>query len=100
MLELESTDEGTLLRIRVRPGSVCDRLVGEHAGRLKLAVAAPPERGKANQAVLKLLAKVLKLPKSRLRIVAGRTSPDKSVLVSGLTRTELLDRLKAVIPIR
>ncbi|HXX95431.1 MAG TPA: DUF167 domain-containing protein, partial [Planctomycetota bacterium] len=63
------------LSLKVVPKSSRDRIVGWVGDRLKVQVTAPPERGRANQAVLALLAGVLELPASRIRLVAGETGP-------------------------
>lgn len=70
------------MRLRVSPGARSDRILGVHGGALKISVSAPPERGKANRAVVDLLATVLGLPRSAVRIVAGESSRDKVALVS------------------
>ena len=67
------------LPIKVIPKSSRDRVVGWVGDRLKVAVTAAPERGKANEAVIEVLAAALELPKSRLRIVSGAASPLKVV---------------------
>lgn len=76
------------LAVRVTPRAARDRIDGLAAGPdgravLKLGVTAPPEDGKANAAVLKLLAKALRLPKTSLSVVAGATGRSKTVLLSG-----------------
>jgi uncharacterized protein (TIGR00251 family) len=81
------------LPVYVQPGSSRERVVGEHDGRLKLAVAAPPERGQANAAVCRLLARELGLRKGSVRVVAGRTSRLKEVLIERVTP----DALDAII---
>lgn len=75
----ETPDGGTLLRVRVTPKGGRDAIDGpgvDAAGlaHLKVRVSAPPEDGAANAAVVKLLAKSLKLPKSSLSIDSGATS--------------------------
>ena len=97
MIKAKKTINGILLPIHVAPGASRSRVTGELDGRLKIAVAAAPERGKANQAVLKLLAKALELRKSQLSIVAGTTSRRKTVEVQDLTEAELLVKLEAVL---
>jgi uncharacterized protein YggU (UPF0235/DUF167 family) len=57
-------------------------------------VAAPPEGGKANEAVLRLLADRLGLPKASLTLVSGRSSRDKIVQVSGIDQAEAARRLE------
>jgi uncharacterized protein YggU (UPF0235/DUF167 family) len=58
----------------VSPGASRTELAGRHGEGWKARIAAPPERGRANQALLDLLAEKLRLPRSRLAVVAGRTS--------------------------
>ena len=80
-LELTPAAGGTRLRLRVKAGAKRDAILGRHGGALKLSVTAAPERGKANRAVLRLLAAALGIPASELRLVAGAASPDKTVFV-------------------
>jgi uncharacterized protein YggU (UPF0235/DUF167 family) len=67
--------------------------VGRYGEAWKLRVAAPPERGKANEATLDLLAETLGLAVTDLRLVSGHGSRDKTVEVSGLTTDEAERRL-------
>jgi uncharacterized protein (TIGR00251 family) len=76
-LELTPVAGGTRLRLRVKPGARRSTIVGVHGGALKLAVAAPPEKGKANRAVIALLADALGLTPSAVTITTGETSQDK-----------------------
>ena len=69
--------------MKVSPGASRDRILGEHAGALKVSVSAAPEKGKANKAVCALLARRLHLPKSHLSVVSGETSRDKRILIRG-----------------
>jgi len=92
-LELTETPRGTRLRLRVRAGGRSDAIVGVHGGALKLTVTAAPERGKANRAVVALLAERLGIPVSEIEIVAGTSSPDKVVQLA-LDRGGLVARLR------
>ena len=76
-LELTAIAGGTRLRLRVKPGARTTGLVGVHGGALKLAVSAAPEKGKANRAVVLLLAETLGVPTSAVTIASGTTSQDK-----------------------
>ena len=76
-LELTPFPNGTRVRLRVKAGARKTAIVGVHGGALKVSVAAAPERGKANRAVLKLLAEVLGLASSGVAIVSGKSSQDK-----------------------
>lgn len=72
-----------LLHLKVVPKSSRDRVVGWIGDRLKVQVSAAPERGKANAAVVDVLAAALGIPRGRVRIVAGETSPLKTVEIDG-----------------
>ena len=86
MIRLEEHPEGLVIGLRVSAGASRDRVIGEHAGALKVSVSAAPERGKANKAVCELVAKALGIPRSQVRLVSGETSRDKKLLVVGLAR--------------
>ena len=58
-------------------------ITGLHAGALKVAVTEPPDKGKANEAVIALLAKALGLAPSCIELLAGHTSRDKQVAIKG-----------------
>ena len=71
------------LLLKVVPKASRDRVVGWVGDRLKVQVTAAPERGKANEAVIEVLAAALGVPRSKVRILAGETSPLKTVEVDG-----------------
>jgi uncharacterized protein (TIGR00251 family) len=81
------------LQLKVVPKASADRIVGWMGERLKIQVQAAPERGRANAAVVGLLAEALGLPRSSIRITAGETSPQKTVQIEGTPK--LLGRLPA-----
>jgi uncharacterized protein (TIGR00251 family) len=81
-LALTAVGGGTRLRLRVKPGARRAGIVGVHGDALKVAVRLPPERGKANGAVIELLAQTLDVPLAAVTIVGGSASQDKVVLVS------------------
>jgi uncharacterized protein (TIGR00251 family) len=80
-LELVPVAGRTRLRLRVKPGSKRNSLLGIHGGALKLGIIARPERGKANRAVLRFLALQLDLAATDIDLVGGASSQDKTVLV-------------------
>ncbi|MGD2174769.1 MAG: DUF167 domain-containing protein [Candidatus Brocadiaceae bacterium] len=81
MVEVEATKDGVRVPVLVQAGASRDRLYGDHDGRLKLSVSAPPENGRANEAVCALLASTLDVSKSRVRILSGHRSRRKEVLI-------------------
>ena len=90
---VREVDGGARLRLRVKPGSHNDRLVGAYGGCLKVEVRAAPERGKANAAVAKLLARVFAVSSSAVVVVAGSGSKDKLVEVRGPSAGSIIDAL-------
>ena len=80
-LDLQPAEGGCRLRLRVRAGASRDAIEGEYAGALRVRVTTAPEKGKANRRVLELLAEVLGLPPTALRLLAGETRPDKVVWI-------------------
>ena len=81
------------VHLKVVPGASREGLAGRYGDRLKLRVTAPPESGKANKAVLALLARALALPKGQLALVRGAGMPLKTVAVRGLDVGEVESRL-------
>jgi hypothetical protein len=81
------------LSLRVAPGAASTAVVGRHGGAWKLRVAAAPEHGKANAAVVRLLADVLDVPERDVTIVSGQGSRDKTVALTGITDDEIERRL-------
>jgi uncharacterized protein (TIGR00251 family) len=85
----------TLLRLRVVPGAARPGVSGRHGAGWKVRVAAPPERGRANEAVVALLADTLALDRRDVAIVSGRSARDKVVALAGIAPAELDRRLVA-----
>jgi uncharacterized protein (TIGR00251 family) len=93
MIELTEHAEGVVLPVRAQPGARRAGIQGERNGALKVAVSAPPEDGRANEALVELLREELHLKRSQVELIAGQTSRDKRFLIRGITREELRARL-------
>lgn len=83
------------LRLRVAPGARRSAVVGRHGESWKVSVAAAPERGRANDALVDLLAATLGLARPDVRVVSGGAARDKVVEVTGLSVEEAESRLAA-----
>lgn len=83
----------TRLRLRVIPGAAKPGFAGRYGDAWKLRVAAAPERGRANEETVELLAGTLGLAPANIRLVSGHGSRDKTVEVAGLTAAEAERRL-------
>lgn len=82
------------LSLKVVPGSSQDEIVGWLGDSLKVKVKAPPEKGRANEAVVALLAKRLGIESSSIAVVSGHGSPAKVVEVDGMD----VEALRAAFP--
>ena len=83
------------LQVRVVPRAKRNAIELDGDGGIKVRVTAVPERGKANAAVIALIAKALSVPKRNVEVVRGHTSRDKTISIDGVTRDEALRRLAA-----
>ena len=83
------------LTVWVQPGASRDRVVGLHGEAVKVAVAAPPEKGRANQAVARLLAAAMGLRKSAVRVVAGAAARQKVIEIDGVSAARLAEFIAA-----
>jgi uncharacterized protein YggU (UPF0235/DUF167 family) len=81
------------IKVTVSPGAARTELVGRHGDGWKARVAAPPERGRANDALARLLAAALDVPASSIRVVGGHSARAKVVEVEELDAEEIERRL-------
>ena len=93
MITLSQQGEDVLLPVKAVPKSSRDKIVGELDGALKITVSAAPEKGAANTAVCKLIAKTLGLRVSQVTVDAGHGSPRKTVRISGLAAETIREKL-------
>jgi uncharacterized protein (TIGR00251 family) len=83
------------LSVKVIPKASRGEVLGWSGGHLRVAVTAPPERGKANAAVEQLLADVLQIRSARVRVVGGHRSRVKLLEIDGVDSAEVLRKLGA-----
>ena len=84
MVEIQTRGQDIILPVKVVPKASRDRIVGELDGALKVAVSAAPERGAANAAVCKLIAKALGVRAQQVIVASGHASPRKTLRISGV----------------
>ncbi len=78
-LDIREDREGVVFPVNVQPRARTDGIIGIHEGALKIRICAPPVEGAANEALRKLLAKILKVSKSSIKILKGETSHRKLI---------------------
>jgi len=98
MIELCVHAQGIIVPVRAQPDARKNAIVGEHAGALRVAVTAAPERGKANAAIARLLAEALGCKASEVALLSGETSRSKRFLIIGAKPDDVRARLVAALP--
>jgi uncharacterized protein (TIGR00251 family) len=95
MIPLTETAVGVSFAVRVQPRARKSAVTGVHDNALKIGLHAPPLEGRANEALIELLADLLQVSRSRVSILTGEQSRLKVVRVSGMTAAEAAVKLQA-----
>jgi len=93
VLELNEKDGGVTIKVRVQPRASRTEIIGEHAGAIKMRVAAPPVDGKANEECRRYLAKLLKVGATSVEIISGDSSRNKVIRVANISAPRVLEAL-------
>jgi uncharacterized protein len=99
MIALATHENGLVVSVRAQPGAKRNGVMGEHAGALKVAVTAAPEKGKANAAIMQVLAEALGCKPSQIEILSGTSGREKKVLISGIVPEDLKMRIEALLEV-
>jgi uncharacterized protein (TIGR00251 family) len=97
MVIIREHAEGWVLPVRAQPGAKKTGVLGEQGGALKVSVTAPPQDGRANQALVEALRDLLELRRSQVELLGGETSRDKRFLIRGISRADLENRLTQLL---
>ena len=93
-LNIQEIDGSTILTVKVVPGSSSpSKICGLLDGMLKIKIAAPPEKGKANQSLIHFLAKALDVKKNSIQIISGQTNPIKQIRISQISGDSIKKKL-------
>ena len=92
-LIIQEVNSSVVFKVKAVPGSSRTAVGGLLDGMLKVKIAAPPEKGKANQCLIEFLAQKLGVKKNAVNIVTGQTNPIKQVQVMGISGQTLLKKL-------
>lgn len=90
---IREDNDGVIFSAKIVPASSRTAIAGLLDGMVKIKVAAPPERGKANQLLLSFLAKQLGVKIKSLRIISGQSSPIKQIKIAGVSTETLQEKL-------
>lgn len=97
MIELEQTTGGVLLPVKAQPGARKNGVSGTHAGSLKVSVTQPAEKGKANDALIKVLAEALRIRPAQVSLARGASTSRKRFLITGIEVDELRARMAGLL---
>ena len=97
MIEISQHVEGSVLPVWAQPGARRNGIVGEAGGALKIAVTAPPDKGKANQALIDVLREALGVKSSQIQLLSGFTSRHKKFLIRGWSKPNLEGKLLSLL---
>lgn len=89
MLEIQERNGAVVFSVRVQARASKDEIAGEIGGALKVRLQAPAVEGRANEALIELLAQLLKTPKSAVRILSGDRSRTKRIEIGGVTGQQI-----------
>ena len=95
-LDIRQEAGGAVITVKVVPSSSRDRVIGVLGDALKVVVAAPPEKGKANAAVARTLAKALGINARDVKLVAGTSGPRKEFSLAGMSPNYLRLKLSKI----
>lgn len=91
---IQTHEQGCVLLVRAQPGARRSGIQGAYRVMLKIAVSAPPEDGRANDAIVDVIRDSLSLKRSQISLLSGQTSRDKRFLIIGITSEELDARVR------
>jgi len=93
MVAIQEHGADVIFAVRVHPRAKKNAITGELGDALKISLTTPPVEGRANEACIEFLAKLLKVPRSSVTIASGLTSRNKVIRVAGVTGQYVRDRL-------
>ena len=89
MIQYSEDDRGFTFAVRIVPRASRTEIAGEYNGALRIRIAAPPVEGAANRELIRLLAKLFKLPQNAVEIVSGAASKSKIIHIAGADASRL-----------
>jgi uncharacterized protein (TIGR00251 family) len=89
-----SSQVKAVIRVKLLPKSSRNQIVGREDDLFKVKVTAPPVEGRANKALIDLLAKKISVPKSHIEIISGKSSRIKSIRIDGVSKEEIIRKVE------
>ncbi len=89
--------DGCNIVVKVHPGARKNGVTGVHAGAVKISLTTPPTDGRANEALIALLAELLRVPRGRISLVSGATNRSKMLRITGKSAAEVQAALFPIV---
>jgi uncharacterized protein (TIGR00251 family) len=89
VISIRESNGGVTFAVKIHPRAKKNAITGEIGGALKISLTSPPVKGRANDACIEFLAKLLKVPRSSVTIASGRTSRGQVIRSDGLSAGEV-----------
>lgn len=96
MVEIKVSDTDIRFGVHVTPGAKRNLAAGAHDQSLRVSVTAPPDKGKANDLVVEVLAKALGVKRSQCEILSGHTSRRKVVRIQATNHSEIIAKIESL----
>jgi Uncharacterized conserved protein len=97
MIEVKDVEGGASFAVKASAGAKRNGVVGVHGDALKVAVSTPRDKGRANEALIEVIAEALRVPRKAVSLVKGETSTDKRFVVAGVEAEALRRRLAELV---
>jgi len=94
---ISKTNDGVKIPLKVSAGASKTKIIGLYGSALKVAVNAPHEQGKANQALIRLMEKSLGVSKKQIKIITGQTSKIKIVEIIGIDLSDCISKINKLL---
>lgn len=98
MLRIETDGDAVILSVKIVPGASRTRYLGEWERCARIAVASPPEKGRANRELVSFLAELLGVRRQAVEVISGQTNPRKKIRIAGATGPDVLAALARSAP--
>jgi uncharacterized protein (TIGR00251 family) len=97
MIDVKEAEGGATFAVKASAGGKRNAVVGVHGDALKVAVSAPRDKGRANEALVEVLAEAIGVPRKAVSLVKGETSTEKRFHIAGMKAESLRERLAVLV---
>ena len=97
MILIHQSPSGVTFAVKLHPRARKNAITGEVGDALKVSLTAPPVEGRANEACIEFVAKLLNVPRSSVTIAAGESSRQKLIRVAGARAAQVEEKLRALL---